>query len=473
MRVLLVTHRFPPLHTAGTERYTEALALGLAERGHEVHVLAAEKDVTRRNTSLHTRDHLGLQVHEVVQNMMHKDFDETWIYPRVEAVIAQVLRDVKPDVVHVQHWMYLSSGLLGLARASGAKVLLTLHDFFLECPRMGQLRHADGALCETVDFERCGTCLPTFAWRQRTGARPVARALATVKSLTGIDLSKVTRSIARRLPHVRGGKGSGGAGRFTTPKPVDAAPYAAAVRQRKNDLLQAVRGNVHAVIAPSAFLGQRAVAFGLDPNLVHVVPTGVRDLPDPGPRPTRGPEDPVRVLFLGTYVPEKGAHVLLEAWERVPKAVRAKGALRLFGPGGHAAGYEEDLSARAKRLGATFGESLDAAGVARELVGADLLVVPSTWYENRPLVMLEARALGVPVLVSDAGGMAELVREGIDGWRFPLGDAEALSQRLGELLEDPSALRALRPTADELPTWSATLDTHEAHYRVALEGGRA
>jgi len=64
MRVLLVTHRFPPQHTAGTERYTEALGLGLLARGYEVHVLAAEKDVTRRNTSVHRRDSQGLIVHE-------------------------------------------------------------------------------------------------------------------------------------------------------------------------------------------------------------------------------------------------------------------------------------------------------------------------------------------------------------------------------------------------------------------------
>ncbi|MEO2144837.1 MAG: glycosyltransferase, partial [bacterium] len=152
MRILIVTHRYPPSYSAGTERYSEALAKGLVARGHEVHVCCAEKDVSQRDYSLVRRVHRGVEVHEIINNLFYDSFNETYQNPSVEAVFASVLKVVRPDVVHVQHLMYLSVGCLGLAADSGARVVMTLHDFGLECARMGQLLHVDGGLCETVEF---------------------------------------------------------------------------------------------------------------------------------------------------------------------------------------------------------------------------------------------------------------------------------------------------------------------------------
>ncbi len=69
MRILLVSHRYPPLHTAGTEVYTADLAAGLVERGHEVTVFATEKDIAREHLSLGEREHEGVKVVELVNNL--------------------------------------------------------------------------------------------------------------------------------------------------------------------------------------------------------------------------------------------------------------------------------------------------------------------------------------------------------------------------------------------------------------------
>ena len=82
----------------------------------------------------------------------------------------------------------------------------------------------------------------------------------------------------------------------------------------------------------------------------------------------------------------------------------------------------------------------------------DLLVVPSVWYENQPLVILEALAARTPLLVSDLGGMAELVEEEVSGWRFPVGDVQALSAQLARLIAAPEQLEALPRNAPALPT---------------------
>lgn len=103
--------------------------------------------------------------------------------------------------------------------------------------------------------------------------------------------------------------------------------------------------------------------------------------------------------------------------------------------------------------------------------------MPSVWFENSPLVIHEALAARTPLLVSDFGGMAELVSPGRDGWRFAVGDAGALAAELERLLREPAALRALafdgvRPR----DMGEAAADMEERYAELLAErtaGGRA
>lgn len=455
MRILLVTHRFPPAHTAGTEVYVEELGLRLAAAGHEVSVFTAEKDVGRRDLTLHRREHRGLPVHELVQNLYLHHFRDTWEHPGVEERFARVLDEARPDVVHFHHLLYLSAGCLELARERGARVLFTLHDFWLECPRLGQLVHADGGLCHWVEHERCGTCLPSFPWRQSDLARRVGRAVAGVRSVTGVDLSGLARGASR----------GGGAG-WTEPPAEDAHHYATQAAARERGLRARVAPNVDHFLAPSRFLAQRMIHWGLPAERVEVLPSGVdRERFGAAPRVPRG--ERVRVRFLGTQVPLKGAHVLLEAWERLDPELRARAELSVAGPDGFHPAYVRGLREEVARLGALHGGTLDRAGVAEALARTDLLVVPSLWLENRPLVVLEALASRTALLVSDLGGLPELVEDGDAGWRFPAGDADALAKRLATVIEDPGRLDRLPFALREhlLPTWEQVAAIHVDRYR--------
>jgi glycosyltransferase involved in cell wall biosynthesis len=79
--------------------------------------------------------------------------------------------------------------------------------------------------------------------------------------------------------------------------------------------------------------------------------------------------------------------------------------------------------------------------------GMDALVVPSTWYENTPFVVLEAFAAGVPVLASDLGGLTEIVQDGVDGLLFRAGDAPSLQSAIERLCGEPGLYERLRPKA--------------------------
>jgi len=69
----------------------------------------------------------------------------------------------------------------------------------------------------------------------------------------------------------------------------------------------------------------------------------------------------------------------------------------------------------------------------------DAVVVPSTWWENSPVVIEEALARRVPVICSDIGGMAERVRDGVDGWHFAVGNSSSLAEVIGRVADAASA----------------------------------
>jgi glycosyltransferase involved in cell wall biosynthesis len=167
-----------------------------------------------------------------------------------------------------------------------------------------------------------------------------------------------------------------------------------------------------------------------------------------GDTPARVPRgDVVRVRFLGSLIPSKGAHVLVDAWSRLSAEARARGELVLFGPPGHDAAYTASLERAVEEAGARWGGLLERDEVPRELAQSDLVCLPSLWFENLPLVVLEARAAGVPLLVSDLGGLSEAVADSAGGWCFAAGDADALAAKLEELLLAPAALDAMEVPA--------------------------
>ncbi len=457
LKILLVTHGFPPHQTAGTETYTADLGLALARRGHDVRVFTAHKDISRPNYSVTERKWNGLVVHEIVNNLFHRDFEETWHNPEVERPFERVLEAFAPDVVHVQHLLYLSTGCIQLARAKGASVVFTLHDFWLQCPRFGQRVHVDGGLCDRIDFTRCGTCLAHFKYGQGGLERTVGGVLAGLRSGTGIDLSRFARAAAARL------SASPGEAR-ADPEPEESARFAELAAERTLRLQKQLVPAVDLFLSPSRFLRERFVnEWGIDPARIEHLRFGV-DLDHFMPQVRTG-SDRLRIAFIGSLVPLKGPHLLLEAWSRVDQALRAHGDLVLYGPAQHHPDYQQLLAEGARASGARLGGRLDRAGVARVLAQTDLLVVPSLWFENSPLVILEALASRTPLLVSDLGGMAELVEDGVSGFHFAFGDAQDLAAKLEAALAGRLGIETLYAGAPDLPRFDAHVDVLVQRYQ--------
>ena len=433
MRVLLVSHRYPPANTAGTEVYTAEVARRLIARGDEVEVFCAEKAIGEQDRSLREREHAGVRVHEFVNNLHLRGLRETWVLPEAEAAFAAVLDSFEPEVVHVNHLMYLSLSCLEHARRRGIPVVFTLHDLWLSCPRWGQRLGWDGELCHEVDLSRCGECMSHTKFAQTRLEERISGWLSKLKASTGVDLSGAARAARRSFAERSDGEGGSSSLQRS-------AELTQELVERDADARDLVNQNVTRFLSPSRFVADELIRWGLDEARVEHLGTGLAE-GSALPRAPRG--ERLRVRFLGSLIPSKGAHVLVEAWASMSAEARARGELTLFGPLGHDAQYTGELERRAEEAGVFCGGVLKRDEVAIELSKADLVCLPSLWFENLPLVVLEAHAAGVPLLVSDLGGLSEAVREPVGGWRFPAGDVSALAKKLEELLMEPERLEAV------------------------------
>jgi glycosyltransferase involved in cell wall biosynthesis len=154
--------------------------------------------------------------------------------------------------------------------------------------------------------------------------------------------------------------------------------------------------------------------------------------------------DPVVFAYCGGMAEHKGVHLLIKAFRNIPPG---KGILKLYGSSSNDTGYYSYL----KKI-AGSDDRIHFCGTYRnELVGEimsdiDVLVMPSLWYENYPLVLHEALACGVPVIASSIGGMSEKIRDSVNGFTFNPGDEKHLEEKLRFVLSAPGILNHLKDT---------------------------
>jgi glycosyltransferase involved in cell wall biosynthesis len=204
-----------------------------------------------------------------------------------------------------------------------------------------------------------------------------------------------------------------------------------------------VCANITHFIAPSGFMRDRFIAFGISKERITVADYGFDRAPFVATTVTPG-RSRLRVGFLGSLMISKAPHVLLDAIRALPPDTVS---VTLYGA--HTA-YHGDDSYRSRiaplleQPNVVLHGPLPHADVPRALASLDILVVPSIWPENSPLVIHEAFLAGVPVVASRIGGISELVTDGVNGLLFPAGDAAGLAGALGRIVHEPGLLRTLR-----------------------------
>jgi glycosyltransferase involved in cell wall biosynthesis len=206
------------------------------------------------------------------------------------------------------------------------------------------------------------------------------------------------------------------------------------------------RRAVSLYFTPTNFVRRKYVAGGFPPERIVVKPNFVD--PDPGVGSGSGGY----AVFVGRLAPEKGIETLLMAWAQI----RSRPTLRIIGDG-PLAGLVQDAAAQDPRI--QWMGRRPQSEVLTILGEAACLIVPSTWYETFGRTIIEAYAVGTPVVASRIGAMMELVDEGRTGLLFRPSDARDLACSVGQILTDPARLGQMRRSARE---------RYEAKYTAAI-----
>jgi glycosyltransferase involved in cell wall biosynthesis len=222
-------------------------------------------------------------------------------------------------------------------------------------------------------------------------------------------------------------------------------------------------------VSPSRFLLEQHRAAGFRPRREAVVRNGI-PLPQNAVR-TRGlrrSEGKTRFLLMCRLTVEKGVLVALQAAARLPHGLDFELVIAGTGPLEDAVRAAAVADPRIRFAGYVSGEDKTAL-----LASGDFLLVPSLWYENAPLAVIEAAAYGLGLVGSRIGGIPELVREGRTGLLFPPGDAGALAVVMGGLASGATTLPALaQDSRDQAQhfTVARMVDDYVVQYERLLTG---
>ena len=426
MNVLHAIHDFLPRHRAGSEIYAWTLAREQQKR-HDVTVLCAEYDPARDHGHVDWRVQDGLPVMEVVNNWACESFEDTYRPLLIGDRIRHALDVVRPEIVHIHNLLNLSFDLPAMAHARGIPVVATLHDYTLVCPSGGQRIHQrDAHVCQTLDLDRCARCFTESPFYTQMTLGRVAAALPASRLLPRLAAA------ARRVAPVLTSR-AGRAARHMAVLPITRQHLAARLEAARRVFEQ-----IDLFVAPSPSIGHEFEQLGVPARRIRVSDYGFPPLPASArrPRSTR-----LRLGFVGTLVWHKGLHVLLDAVQPLPRDAYE---LKVFGSTDTFPDYAATLRRRAAGLPVEFLGGFDRDRAADAFAAIDVLVVPSLWLENSPLVIHEAFMAGVPVVGARMGGIPDLVTDGVNGLLYDASSPDALGQVLRQLIDRPGQLDEMR-----------------------------
>jgi len=328
------------------------------------------------------------------------------------------LVSLDPDVIHFHHFMGFGIDAIRLVRLAlpRARIVLTIHEFLAICANDGQMvTRPAGKLCESASPVRCSGCFPEVARSQFA-----LREIWFKHHLEFVDL----------------------------------------------------------IISPSQFLKSRYVAWGLDPARIRVIENAQHCTTRHRPAAADSGADLASTFaFFGQLNPYKGIDVLLDAARHLRQRLRrARSDLAprvvLYGP---MAGSEEFRAQLTEKIAAMDGVveyrgAYEMNDVVDLMSGAGWIVVPSTWWENSPVVIEEAFYAGRPVICANIGGMKEKVTHDVNGLHFRARDPVDLSAIMERCLREPGLWSRLRGSVREVPSLPASATAHRACYGTPENG---
>lgn len=370
MKVLLVNKYF--YLKGGPERHISKISKILEAKGHQAIPFSMQDE---RNEPTPYAKYF---VSRVDFSSPMSLWDKLRMVPRViyfleaKEKIEALIRKVKPDIAHLHNIAHqISPSILHSLKKFGLPVIQTLHDYKLICPTYKMV--AGGRICE-----RCKGHQYYQAVLQRCNKGSFSFSLLNCVEMYIHKFSGIYEK------------------------------------------------NVDLFIAPSSFLHNKIIEFGINGKKVVHIPNFIDA---EGYSPKYNGEN--YLVYFGKVSPEKGLFTLVQAIKNIKTS-----KLLIIGEGELKRNLENYVLQKnivnVKFLGHIKGERLK-----RTIRNSLFAILPSEWYENCPYSILEAFALGKPVIGSDIGGIPELIEDGVNGLLFESGNSEELSEKIAYLISRP------------------------------------
>ena len=378
--IAFVCHGWYP-DVGGVESHTRDLARELSRRGHRVRALCldySEREPYSVSTSLVDDVEVSRMAYRYHDHRALADLVDN---PNACEIVVEWVKSSACDIVHIQHATGVGMSVLPAIRALDKPLVMTLHDFWALCPR-GQMLDTDGRVTTTPEPEACAQCLVKTWPHLMPSAGAEQRGPAGASVETDVD----------------------------------------ATRERTRFAIESLAAP-HQLFTPSEAAKNVYVEAGVPGDSIQVVPNGI-DVDELSSAVRRlravreGDEasNEIRLGVLGTLLPSKGCLELIRAFQQasVPDLT-----LEIHGnmPNYHGdSSYVDEV----KRIGEADARirihgPYDHNRLAEILSGLDGVAAPSRWCEVFGLTVREARAAGLPVLVSSAGDLGSVAAEGKAG----------------------------------------------------------
>jgi glycosyltransferase involved in cell wall biosynthesis len=433
--ILHVPYTYFPDPCGGSEVYVRRLAQRLSALGFENAVAAPAAESA-------TYEHAGLPVHRFATDLRPR-LDLAYGVP--DEIAAEGFRSIvaqaRPDIVHLHaRTAAVSERLIDVAHAAGARVVFTYHTPTASCAR-GTMMLFGKTPCDGFLAKRCTACVLAALGMPKPLARAAAAVPDTVYARAAAITGPLTPLSALRIP------GLIAAGRWRFLDFISKVDHVVAVSQWVSDVLR--RNGV-----PIAKITVSRQGIGAAAQVSRPVP--------------RGRAWPLKIAYFGRIDRAKGPDLLACALKMIPNALVQVDIFAIR----QAAESDQVYDRLAAQTQEDPRLTLRAAVAPEEVVGVmadyDVVAVPSRLLETGPLVALEAFAAGVPVLGANLGGIAELVRDGIDGILVAPDDAAAWAATISRLAEDRHVIDALRARIAAPRTMDAAADDMATLYARIL-----
>ncbi|MCX5855300.1 MAG: glycosyltransferase family 4 protein [Deltaproteobacteria bacterium] len=445
MKILYTTHQFLPDYAAGTEILTYSTAKEIARRGHEVCIFTGYpvKGAVAASHAFDRYEHDGISVDRFFysntssirpRNPMEAEYNNLFFAD----FFRRRIQELKPDLVHFYHLQRLSAAAIDVCHELKIPTVFTATDFWLICPTNQLL---------LPDHSRC--------------LGPDKGMVNCVRHLAAISQGQRIRSILDRLPNglmavlIRWVKCAA----FRPEKGIVPLVHALASRPA---YMEKRMNRIGLVLVATRFMGEMLHRYGLEEKKIRHVPFGI-DRTHIMSVSTKGTAKHLRIGFIGTLYSHKGAHVLLEAVRSLPTEMPLE--VKIYGELEQFPEYAKTLrSVAGNDHRIAFCGTFPNHSIGDIFNRLDVLIIPSLWYENSPLVLSFAQAARVPVVATDSEGMNEVIANGENGFRFERGDVKRLADIIRMLCNDRSVVKHLSDHARQPKSISSYVDELERIY---------